>query len=975
MDGDLAVGDFVRWQDGEIPDIGRLLRLGSTCDVGFQVSVDETLQVEIRRRDLRRAESHPGSRVYWRGANGNWHVGTVLVGMGQNIRVRDDQGATLEIAKREATVRVPRPIADATGLLVEGVLSSPAEVSARRAFWKGTAAQHAASAGCAALLSSNVELYDYQLRTVLRVLQDSTRRYLIADEVGLGKTIEAGLIIRQTQLEQPDANVAVAVPEALIDQWCRELADKFGVQASRGAVDVLDWDDSGWESLGATDLLVVDEAHQLAAKPSAASYRRIADRARRTAGVLLLTATPTLRRDTDLLALLHLLDANAYPLDDLERFGARIEERVPIATWLAGFRPEFSGFALRRRISSGRRLFADDRDTVKLLDAAEQALEAGNEHERTDAIRSVRSHVGERHRLHRRILRTRRESDPAAAAAVRGRDDPELAASHPERGPALAALEDWRLYLAARAAAAPATEREALLTLLVLFAARAGSDLSLLERVASARAAGDASALRGAGFSQSAAAALLKIPSDRDERGLLLELADAAASPARHAHAAHLAEAIAPYSEDERIVVFSDFPGVRAAIATALADHLGLERVGLHKMGSREGREVLRAFQRGGAVDLLVCGPAAEQGVDLARADRIVHADLPWLPARLEQRIGRADRLGAGDPVRSLVFVDDLVKPSLPDAWFRCVRDGFGVFRASIADIQLAIVDETSRARHAMLNAGADGLQEVTDALPATLASARESSNELELLDAVSGSDDAQQFVPQFRGADTAAEALEEPTRQMLSVRGGVFSSPGEGLLSLNWRSRGFRPPGPALSRHFDESFAFERAAARREGVRLMRIGDAAFEAIAEWLACEDVGRAAVVRRTVPTVDDEQLFLGFGLLDDPDDARGFSTTGSARSVWVRDDAEVVEDSALLAVLGAPVGAAGDDPLSLFEPWQLEAFVSPADWPDRCAAAARAALAYAFPGRAISEVGDMSGLRIDTVAAIVLQPRP
>ena len=38
MEGDLGVGDFVRWQDGDIPDV----RLGSTCDVGFQVSVDET---------------------------------------------------------------------------------------------------------------------------------------------------------------------------------------------------------------------------------------------------------------------------------------------------------------------------------------------------------------------------------------------------------------------------------------------------------------------------------------------------------------------------------------------------------------------------------------------------------------------------------------------------------------------------------------------------------------------------------------------------------------------------------------------------------------------------------------------------------------------------------------------------------------------------------------------------------------------
>ena len=52
-----------------------------------------------------------------------------------------------------------------------------------------------------------------------RVLNDPVMRYVLADEVGLGKTIEAGLIIRQLLLDRPSANVTVCVPATLRGQW------------------------------------------------------------------------------------------------------------------------------------------------------------------------------------------------------------------------------------------------------------------------------------------------------------------------------------------------------------------------------------------------------------------------------------------------------------------------------------------------------------------------------------------------------------------------------------------------------------------------------------------------------------------------------------------------------------------------------------------------------------------------------------
>ena len=63
---------------------------------------------------------------------------------------------------------------------------------------------------------------------VRRVLQDKTPKYILADEVGLGKTIEAGMIIREHALEEAGyATMLIAVPGQLISQWREELSERF----------------------------------------------------------------------------------------------------------------------------------------------------------------------------------------------------------------------------------------------------------------------------------------------------------------------------------------------------------------------------------------------------------------------------------------------------------------------------------------------------------------------------------------------------------------------------------------------------------------------------------------------------------------------------------------------------------------------------------------------------------------------------
>ncbi|MCV6072035.1 SNF2-related protein, partial [Escherichia coli] len=76
--------------------------------------------------------------------------------------------------------------------------------------------------------SSAVELEPHQLAVVRRVLQDKDPKYILADEVGLGKTIEAGMVIREHALEATGhVSMLIAVPAPLVSQWREELAERF----------------------------------------------------------------------------------------------------------------------------------------------------------------------------------------------------------------------------------------------------------------------------------------------------------------------------------------------------------------------------------------------------------------------------------------------------------------------------------------------------------------------------------------------------------------------------------------------------------------------------------------------------------------------------------------------------------------------------------------------------------------------------
>lgn len=197
------------------------------------------------------------------------------------------------------------------------------------------------------MLGPRVQLLQHQLYIANEVGHRFAPRVLLADEVGLGKTIEAGLIIHQQLLKGLSERVLICVPETLAHQWLVEMLRRFNLQFTlldeerALAMDESEVDNPFEQAqlflcslsfltdneqrleqamMCDWDLLVVDEAHHLEWQPEhqSVAYRSIELLARISRGLLLLTATPEQVGLDSHFARLRLLDPDRYY--DLEIF-------------------------------------------------------------------------------------------------------------------------------------------------------------------------------------------------------------------------------------------------------------------------------------------------------------------------------------------------------------------------------------------------------------------------------------------------------------------------------------------------------------------------------------------------------------------------------------------------------------------------------------------------------------------------------
>jgi SNF2 family DNA or RNA helicase len=251
--------------------------------------------------------------------------------------------------------------------------------------------------------------YNFQLHTALQVINEMNSNAILADEVGLGKTIEAGLIMKELLLRGEVNSVLIAAPKSLLSQWKSEMAEKFGetfsIANAPGERVNLKTDNRVICSHNLLvrkhdqlanriwDLVVVDEAH---AFRNTHSKGRGALSDLRKNHLLLLTATPLCNRLTDLYSIVDLIQPGI--LDSERAFISRFAEdarsrvvkpqeanylRHTILDVMCRTRREQTGIPFTKRCIESRTLEPNDYEREFIEEATEYLRKVSDNHFKT----------------------------------------------------------------------------------------------------------------------------------------------------------------------------------------------------------------------------------------------------------------------------------------------------------------------------------------------------------------------------------------------------------------------------------------------------------------------------------------------------------------------------------------------------------------------------------------------------------------
>jgi ATP-dependent helicase HepA len=658
---------------------GKVLSRDDTdAEVEFFLSVADR---EVRRLPANRL-SHAAlpkqTRAFIRLPNGIWRVGRVLDrfkdqdgSFDYTIRFPNDEVA--ELSERECFVRCLDRHADPSMILAARCIETEFFANYRRRALRRLRELNSAAHGLTGVISAAVELLPHQVATVRRVVTDRKQRYLLADEVGLGKTIEAGLIIRQLQLDDPSMHFVIAVPRVLVGQWSSELVLKCLV-APESATVIAHEDLSSLPPSAQFDMLVVDEAHRLVEANMATTEsevtRSLADLAARVPRLLLLSATPALGDERKLLALLNLLDPQNYSLDDLDGFTQRVAERQQIGRLLLAMRPDAPAFVVRKQVAAAKSMFPQD---PIVAEEADRVAGMTDDAPRADAVAGLREHIASTYRIHQRLIRSRRVDVEQWTMRPRGPHWPAFGhvrychLSEENSAELADLLERWR-----GEATLALEERPTLLAGvtarwdLLLETAWQGSDII-------------------------AAFASKALPVFDGEQDILAQIAQLPGTTVTRA------ESIAKIARDwaqtlgndlsgrpRKIVCFVSHTNSATRVAKAMATLIGAARV-VTLIGNPAGsEETVKTFSKSSVVRILVCDRASEEGLNLQFVHGILHADMPTDASRVEQRIGRLDRFGRKiDSVEHRIVLPDDNDAAPWAVWISLLANGFRVFHRS----------------------------------------------------------------------------------------------------------------------------------------------------------------------------------------------------------------------------------------------------------------------------------------------------
>jgi superfamily II DNA or RNA helicase len=649
-----------------------------------------------------------------------------------------------------------------------------------------------------------VALEAYQLAPALRLLAKPRPSLLIADDVGLGKTIEAGLALLELMARGRADRILIVTPPGLMDQWRDELLEKFGLaftilDNAAGIARVQSDLPAGvnpWDALSRVitsldflkketvrhralrkrwDLVIVDEAHALAESgtpdnPYRTQRTRLGIELRKASrGLLLLTATPHNGYSHSFRSLLELVEPIGATFQGspdavqrrieaarIRRMKAQIKRRLPDGRE----EPVFPAREVRGIPING--LTADEAALMrKVASYCSRTAREAEGSEAAELVGFAMQIVKKRALSSRAALAKTIEHRLAALKKEEEREEP------PDR----AELRDFQADLPLGEAAAERTARKILKSAIPADERRRRSEVRALEAIRRA---------------------LRKLP---------------AADPKLEALVTEVQRVLVE-DPNEKLIVFTEYLDTLAAIEGRLATEPALAgRYVILRGGLSRSQRLKRqdAFERP-ETKLLLATDAASEGLNLQRCcRRVVHMELPWNPNRMEQRNGRVDRYGqTRNPIIRYLYYPDSPEEAVLDQLVRKVEQ-MAKDRVSTPDLLGLVAGErrieeglvrldpeaadVERHKADLVRLFEDRTAEFVRSVQPLLAASPGRSDQQELLSLL---DTAEQLLPD-------EVELEQVVVSMLGAQAVTPHPEWEGVVAIRvpWL---FRGPGVALS-------------------------------------------------------------------------------------------------------------------------------------------------------------------------------
>lgn len=595
--------------------------------------------------------------------------------------------------------------------------------------------------------ATNTEFFPYQFKPVLNFLESPSNGILIADEVGLGKTIEAGLIWTELKARVDANRLLVLCPAALKDKWEQELLHRFGIQSiqcdagellkklkeneenrdggfaliasTQGVRPPKGWDEDDSNKSGSAELaryinnnsadrelfdcVIIDEAHYLR-NPESQTHQLGQLIRPAAAHIILLSATPIQLRSDDLFHLLNIIDNENFEYK--QTFNDLLDANRPIINLASALRAnQCQAGDITRSVQeclnnpllkSNRQLenLLEQPPTSAQLEDVNFRISLANRIERINLLGSVITRTRKRDVQGKQVIRLPK-AETIQMTSVELEFYQKVTEAVRDYCQSYDLFEGFMLTIPQRqlCSSMPAALRawQKKLTTLdddIVYDSTSSLDKKLPDISAGPLVQRLAQIARDIGSYEE-----LKEHDSKYKKLRLLLLRYWKDNPGR------------------KVILFSYYRETLQYLRERLQEDQIKSALIMGGMNKEKG-EIIEHFRSENGPGILLATEVISEGVDLQFSSALINYDLPWNPMRVEQRIGRIDRIGQ-EKERILIW-NFFYEDTLDDRVYSRLFDRLEIFQHALGDMEAVLGEKIRRLTYRLLSHKLTKQQEIS---------------------------------------------------------------------------------------------------------------------------------------------------------------------------------------------------------------------------------------------------------------------